>query len=46
MSDRVRDEIDDCRFRFELHELGRKYGDRALGVFCYRGGKVSAGTCE
>jgi hypothetical protein len=46
MSERVRDEIEDCRLRFELHELGRKYGDRPLSVFCYRGGKVSAGTCE
>jgi hypothetical protein len=46
MRDRVTDEIDDCRLRFELHELGRKYGDRPLNVFCYRGGKVTPGTCD
>jgi hypothetical protein len=46
MSDRVRDEIEACRLRFELHEMGRKYGDKSLGIFCYRGGRVSEGACD
>ena len=46
MSDHVQDEIDNCRLRFELHELGRTYGDKPIGVFCYRGGRVGEGPCE
>jgi hypothetical protein len=46
MSDVVSSEIDDCRLRFELHEMGRKYGDKPLGTFCYRGGRVTEGGCD
>jgi hypothetical protein len=46
MGDQVTDEIDDCSLRFELHELGRKYFDKPLSTYCYRGGRVSEGGCE
>jgi hypothetical protein len=45
-SERVRSELDNCRLRFELHELGRKYFDKGIGTFCYRGGRVTSGDCD
>jgi hypothetical protein len=46
MNDHVTDPIDNCSMRFELHEVGRKYGDKPLNEVCYRGGRVSDGPCE
>jgi hypothetical protein len=46
MSDRVRDEIEQCKMRFELHTMGRKYSDKPVGTFCWRGGAVSEGDCN
>jgi len=45
-TERVRGELDNCRLRFELHELGKKYFDKGIGTFCYRGGKVTSGDCD
>jgi hypothetical protein len=45
-TERVRGELDNCRLRFELHELGKKYFDKGIGTFCYRGGRVTSGDCD
>ncbi len=46
MSDHVRDEIDHCKMKFELHTFGKKYGDKPIATFCWSGGKVSEGDCD
>lgn len=46
MSDNARDEIDNCKMRFELHTYGKKYLDKPIGTFCWRGGDVSEGDCD
>jgi hypothetical protein len=46
MRDAVLEPIDNCSMRFELHEFGRKYGDKPLNEFCYRGGKLADGACD
>lgn len=46
MRDAVQDQIDNCSMQFELHEFGKKYIDKPLNEFCYRGGKVADGPCQ
>src|SRR5262245_25226981 len=46
MNDKVTDPIDNYSMTFELHELGKKYTDKPLNEFCYKGGKVTDGPCQ
>lgn len=46
MSDNARNEIDECKMKFELHTYGKKYLDKPIARFCYRGGKVTEGDCD